>query len=131
MEVPRLGVESELHLYHSSWQCQIINPLSKARGRTLVLMDASQVCDPLSHNGNSQDQRLSSLEFLLWHNCVRPSLQHQDAGLIPARHWVKGLHRLQLWLRSDTWPMNIIYHGAAKKKKKRLWALYFVCFTKS
>ena len=49
MEVPRLGVELELHflayatatakqnlsyicdLYHSSWQCQFLNPLSEAR----------------------------------------------------------------------------------------------------
>ena len=48
MEVPRVGVESELQLpayttatampdpthvcdlHHSSWQCQILNPLSKA-----------------------------------------------------------------------------------------------------
>ena len=52
MEIPRLGVESELplpayatatatqdpshvcDLYHSSRQCQILNPLSEARGRT-------------------------------------------------------------------------------------------------
>ena len=62
MEVPRLGVQSELqlpayataavmpdlsHLYdlhHSSWQCQILNPLSEARDRTYFLMDASQIC---------------------------------------------------------------------------------------
>ena len=49
MEVPRLGVQSELHLlayataiatrdlslvsdlHHSLWQCQILNPLSKGR----------------------------------------------------------------------------------------------------
>ena len=49
MEVPQLGVESELQLlayatasapwdpshifdlHHSSWQCQILNPLSEAR----------------------------------------------------------------------------------------------------
>ena len=61
MEVPRLGVESELplpayatttltqdlscvcNLYHSSPQYQILNPLSKANDQTLVLMDASQV----------------------------------------------------------------------------------------
>ena len=60
MEVPRLGVESELKLpayttatatrdlsraydlHHSSRQCQN-NPLSEARDRTRVLMDASQV----------------------------------------------------------------------------------------
>ena len=57
MEVPRLEVESELQLpayatatampdpshicdlHHSSQQCQILNPLSKAKNRTCVLMD--------------------------------------------------------------------------------------------
>ena len=52
MEVPRLGVESELQfpayttatampdvsrvcdLHYSSWQCQILNPLSEVRDRT-------------------------------------------------------------------------------------------------
>ena len=59
MEVPRLGVESELQLlaaatatwdpscycdlHHRSRQCQILNPLSEARDRTLILMDASRV----------------------------------------------------------------------------------------
>ena len=60
MEVPRLGVESELQLpgytiatatrdpscifdlYHSSWRHQILNPLSEARDRTCILMDTSQ-----------------------------------------------------------------------------------------
>ena len=62
VEVPRLGAESGPQLrayttatamqdlshvydvYHSSRQCQILNPLSKARDRTRVLMDTSQVC---------------------------------------------------------------------------------------
>ena len=57
MEVPRLGVESELQLsayttpkatadpshlcdpHHSSWQCWILNPLGKARDLTSILMD--------------------------------------------------------------------------------------------
>ena len=61
MEVPKLGVESELqllayatateipdpshvcNLYCSSGQYQILNPLSKARDRTLILMDPNQV----------------------------------------------------------------------------------------
>ena len=61
MEVPRLGAESELqlpayttatatqdlshisNLYHSSWQHQIFNPLSKARDQIQVLKDMSQV----------------------------------------------------------------------------------------
>ena len=58
MEVPRLGTELDLQLpayttatatpdlshvcdlHHRSWQCQILNPLSKARDRTF--MDTSQ-----------------------------------------------------------------------------------------
>ena len=61
MEVPRLGVESELqlpayaaatamwdpsqvcNLHHSSWQCRIPNSPSKARDRTCFLMDTSQI----------------------------------------------------------------------------------------
>ena len=61
MEVPRLGVESELQpvayatatatrdlshvcdLHHSSQQRRILNPLSDVRDRTRVLMDPSWV----------------------------------------------------------------------------------------
>ena len=61
MEVPRLGVESQLqlpayttatampdsslvcNLHHSSQQCQILNTLSEVKDRTCVLMDASRV----------------------------------------------------------------------------------------
>ena len=59
MELSRLGIELELwlpayatpdpsHIFdllHSSWQCQILNPLSKTRDRTLVLVDTSRVRD--------------------------------------------------------------------------------------
>ena len=59
MEVPRVGVESELQLpayatasvtldlscigdlHHSLQQCQILNPLSKARDRSPILMDTT------------------------------------------------------------------------------------------
>ena len=34
---------STCDLHHSSWQCQILNPLSKARDWTCVLMEASQI----------------------------------------------------------------------------------------
>ena len=62
IEFPSLRVKSELKLlayattiatqdpsricdlHCSSWQCQILNPLSEARDRTCVLMDASQIC---------------------------------------------------------------------------------------
>ena len=72
MEVPRPGIESVLqllayatatatqdlshicNLHHSSEQRQILNPLSEARDRLYVLMNTSQIPNPLSHNGNSQ-----------------------------------------------------------------------------
>ena len=62
MEVLGLGVKSELQLptyttatampdpscvsdlHHSSRQCQILNPLNKARDQTCVIMDTSQIC---------------------------------------------------------------------------------------
>ena len=31
-------------LHHSSWQCQILNPGSKARDQTQVLTDTSWIC---------------------------------------------------------------------------------------
>ena len=61
MEVPRLGVEWETQLpayitttatqdsssvcdlHHSSWQSQLLNPLSEARNQTSILMDTSQI----------------------------------------------------------------------------------------
>ena len=61
MEVPRLGVKSEMqlpasatttvtqdpshvfNLHHSSRQCQILNPLREVRDQTQVLMDASRI----------------------------------------------------------------------------------------
>ena len=60
MEVPRLGIELELQLpatamampdlscicdlYHSSQQCQILNPLDWDQGLDHMLMDINQVC---------------------------------------------------------------------------------------
>ena len=64
MEVSRLGVKLKLYLlaytiatatqdpshdcnlHHNSQQHQILNPLSEARDRTCILMDAGQICFP-------------------------------------------------------------------------------------
>ena len=68
IEVLRLGVELEpaytmatampdpshvcdLHL--SAWQHRILNPQSEIRDQTCILMDTSDVHNPLSHNGNT------------------------------------------------------------------------------
>ena len=42
-----------LELFHSSWQCRILNPLSEAGNRTWVLMDTRQIFFLLQHKGNS------------------------------------------------------------------------------
>ena len=71
MEVPRLGVKTELQLlvyttataipdlshtcdlFHRSQQHRILNPLSEARDPTHILLDTSRVVNLSSHNGNS------------------------------------------------------------------------------
>ena len=73
MEVPRLGVESELQLSAyatatamqdpnhncslccSLGQCRVLNPAREARDWTCILMDTSWILNPLSHNGNSKN----------------------------------------------------------------------------
>ena len=94
MEAPRLGVELEpkllayttaaakrdrnhiCDLHHSSWQRWILNPLSEARDWTCVLMDTSQVRNPLSHNGNSWENGILKLYFTItgWTELVRGTL---------------------------------------------------------
>ena len=77
MEVPGLEVTSKLQLlayamakatpdlsyvcdlHCSLWQCQILNPLSKAR-------DTSWVLNMLSHNGNSYDFFFKNSSFLFY-----------------------------------------------------------------
>ena len=71
MKIPRSGVKLELQLLaytsHSNtgfepcfcdlcrrlWELWILNPLSKARDWTHILMDISWIFNPLSHNRNS------------------------------------------------------------------------------
>ena len=71
-EVPRLGVKADLQLlayttvtattdpsHICNPQCSlqqrwILNPLSKARDQSCILVDTRCILNPLSHNGNSQ-----------------------------------------------------------------------------
>ena len=83
MEVPRLGVKWELlqllayttatatqdlshvgDLHQSSWQRQILNPLSEARDQTHIFMDTSLILN-LHHSGNSLFQYFYKHNFIL------------------------------------------------------------------
>ena len=52
------------YLYHSSWQCQRLNPLSKAKDRTHNLMVPGQIHKPLSHDRNSLNRLFLKSSFL-------------------------------------------------------------------
>ena len=101
MEVPRLGVELELqlpayttatampdpsrscNLHHSSQQCWILNPLSKAGDRTCILMDPSRVHSLPSHNRNSWQQHRKQTGMLLLVQGVGHGEWWQQEGF----HW--------------------------------------------
>ena len=81
MEVPGLGVESELHLlayttaaakwdpscvcdlHHSSQQRQIPDPLSRARDQTHILMDTSQIHFRCTARGTLETAFFSSIQI--------------------------------------------------------------------
>ena len=86
MEIPRLGVESELqlpanstatatwdlsfvcNLHHSSRQRQIPDPLSEARYRTCILTDTSRIC---FHCAMTETPWFSTFAFIFTSNYLR------------------------------------------------------------
>ena len=86
MEDPGLGVKSGLqlpatvtatatatpdpshvcNLHHSSWQRQILNPLSEARDQTCILTDLSQIHFCCAAKGTPVNHILILLKRLLW-----------------------------------------------------------------
>ena len=60
MEVDRLGLQCGVQAMSVTYttahgNARSFNLLSKARDQTCILMDMSQVCNLLSHNGNSPE----------------------------------------------------------------------------
>ena len=135
MEFPRLGVKLELQLpayapatamlnlsricdlHCSLWQCQILNPLSKASDQTHILMDTGRVLNPLSYNGNSlltfyfkmcsemkragQKTAQTMLSWFLWRKKKRPLVSctlKKDQKEIHQRYswWLRGGGRSQV-----------------------------------
>ena len=102
MEVPRLGIGSELQLlayttaaatqdpsrvcdlYHSSQQFQILNPLSKDKDRTHILMDTSQI-----HSAAPQVELLFCFFGFFFFGFLGPHSQHMEVlrpGVISELH---------------------------------------------
>ena len=76
------------------------------------------------------DKHCRVLEFPVWCDGISGVLGAAlgDKGSVPGpAQWVKDLASLQLqlqlrshlWLGSDPWPGNSIYHGAAKNHNKK------------
>ena len=104
MEVPRLGVKSQLQvpayttatatwdpscicdLYHSSWQRWILNPLSKARGQTTFSWISVRFISVASQ------QQLPNF-FFLW-----PRLRHSLSNTRSELYLRPTLHLRQHWI---------------------------------
>ena len=109
MEVPRLGVESELqlpayttgtatwdpsrvcNLYHSSRQHQIPDPLSEAMDRNHILMDTSRICFHCTTTGTPKWQFLN------------PFIHQQDGTQIVSMSQVSWI--LLQWI---SWVVHIL-----------------------
>ena len=130
MEVPRLRVKSELQLptyttatemqdpsrvcglHHSSWQCWILNPQSKASDQTWILMDASQIRNLLSHNGNSRGVFYCDKSW--WTDTDLLLKRHRNIGHSFSQYTSpKHLLRARLNVQTlQTWPLTTAYHSA-------------------
>ena len=96
------------NLYHNSWQCHIVNPLSEARDRTHLLMDTSWIRSHWATTGTlhiciehwflMKEQRQFCEERIvfatnrglrIWVKYLNSI--HEVAGLIPGlAQWIKG-----------------------------------------
>ena len=114
MEIPRLGGKSELQLlayttatatldlshicdlHCSLWQCWILNPLTKARDRTCVLMDTSQICFCWATTGTPQTKFSNVVSVSpCWLNS-RPCIRVSSTLIFPVDSFINekqgGIH---------------------------------------
>ena len=126
-----LGSKPHLQLiYHSSQQCLIINPLSKARDQTCILKDADQIRFHWAMTQTPSKRLFLGVPALVQHDWQCLGSSGTDAGSVPGpAQWVEDPVLQQLWLRSwlcfrfDPLPRNsmccrAVKNGEKKKKKK-------------
>ena len=95
---PTPNLSHVCNLHHTSWQCQILNPLNEARDRTRNLMSDSFL---LLHNRNSNFESSFVAQWV------------KDPMLSPQRL------RSLLWHRFDLIPDPWNFHMPHSKKKRR------------
>ena len=114
MEVPRLGVKSELQLLGTAQPQQrwILNPLIEARDRTHTLINTSQIHYHRTMRGTPRIlfKEISSLEFWVLQQVKDPEL---SLLWLPLLLW-RGFNP---WLRNFC--MVCMQRGGKKKEKKR------------
>ena len=125
MEVPRLRVKSKLQLpayataadtgmtdlslvcdlHHSSQPCKILNPLSRAKDQTRIIMDTSWVCYCWAIMGATYFfSFLGSVAFLYSNNETKTKTNKKRNFLVA--QWVKDPAWPLLWQLFDPWPRN-------------------------
>ena len=104
---PDLSCACDLH--HSSWQHQILIPLSVARDQTQVLMDTSQICYCWATTGTP-----SSSTFALRNLPKRNGNTHSHKDMYVNVHNSKRLEIIQTSI-SCAWTLE--YYSAVKRNK--------------
>ena len=153
MEVPSLGVKSGpqllacatatatvdlsdiFDLHHSSWQCRILDPPSKAKDGTRILMGTSRVCYLLSHNGNSSLSCFNSLVLAmgLTLTCL-PSVPQigQDCLTSTPFYFLLLFHRHTSTLALHSWLLTIqVSVGLSLPQRSLPWPPYLRFLPKS
>ena len=146
MEVPRLGVESELQLpayataaakqdpscicdlHHNSWQLQILNPLSEAKDWTLILMDSRWIyfhCTTIGLHLDIWDER-NEIPFLVTNRSqpartdgqVNGWWQNRNTGILtkPNPRYLPRLYHSASEASKESLP-SILFHSLLNSRK--------------
>ena len=134
IEVPRPQVKSELQslasttatvtpdlshicsLHHSSRQCWILSPLSKARDRTCNLVVPSQIHQPLSHDGNSW---VCFWLWFFWSFCLfllGPHLWHMEVPRLGVESELQLLAYTTATARRDPSHIYNLHHSSWQRR---------------
>ena len=146
MEVPRLGVKSELQLsayatatamqypshicdlHHSSRRYWILNPMSKARDQTLILMDTSQIHFHCTTTGTPKTWIFYFCTYPLHGGFpglgMKPENPHHSSDKAGSlTHWATTEHQDLDFLKNFYWSI-VDLHYFVKSQVSTKWVIY-------